>query len=273
MRAIDDLSDRGLNRLLKDLHAVKNEDGTFTFKDLQGISDSLVRDLIASNTDSDIVNQVALNENGEFNVPISASPLSKQLVAKLISKVNKETVDINLPGGTFVQMSSFGMKSIDKLGQAEAKQDYSKYMVNEGRKLMLKNENNSMDCVISINLLKHIIPGYDNMSFLEARQWLIDNHIIGDNASPSSMAYRVPTQGMSSIAALTIRGVVMSQAGDIIILPDEFTARTGSDFDIDKLFLTRYNYTTKRSNKLGRNATNVEKENALKGMMLGQMKY
>src|SRR5699024_10884324 len=110
MRAIDDLSDRGLNRLLKDLHAVKNEDGTFTFKDLQGISDSLVRDLIASNTDSDIVNQVALNERGEFNVPISASPLSKQLVTKLISKVNKETVDINLPGGTFVQMSSFGMK-------------------------------------------------------------------------------------------------------------------------------------------------------------------
>lgn len=265
MRAIDDLSDRGLNRLLKDLHAVKNEDGTFTFKDLQGISDSLVRDLIASNTDSDIVNQVALNENGEFNVPISASPLSKQLVTKLISKVNKETVDINLPGGTFVQMSSFGMKSIDKLSQAEAKQDYSKYMVNEGRKLMLKNENNSMDCVISINLLKHIIPGYDNMSFLEARQWLIDNHIIGDNASPSSMAYRVPTQGMSSIAALTIRDVVMSQAGDIIILPDEFTARTGSDFDIDKLFLTRYNYTTKRSNKLGRNATNTERENALKG--------
>lgn len=265
MRAIDNLSDRGLNRLLKDLHAVKNEDGTFTFKDLQGISDSLVRDLIASNTDSDIVNQVALNERGEFNVPISASPLSKQLVTKLISKVNKETVDINLPGGTFVQMSSFGMKSIDKLSQAEAKQDYSKYMVNEGRKLMLKNENNSMDCVISINLLKHIIPGYDNMSFLEARQWLIDNHIIGDNASPSSMAYRVPTQGMSSIAALTIRDVVMSQAGDVIILPDEFTARTGSDFDIDKLFLTRYNYTTKRSNKLGRNATNTERENALKG--------
>jgi len=30
---------------------------------------------------------------------------------------------------------------------------------------------------------------------------------------------------------------------DTIILPKEFTALTGSDFDIDKLFLTTFNYT------------------------------
>lgn len=264
MKAIDSLSDRGLNRILKDLHATKNEDGTYSFNDLTGLSEKLIRDMVASNMDTDMIDQVALNENGEFKVPLSASPVAKQLVTKIISSVNKETVDINLPGGTFVQMSSFGLKSITKVKESEAG-EYSKYIINGGNRLKLKNDDNSMDCVISINLLRHIIPGYSNMTFLEARQWLIDNHIIGSNASPSSMAYRVPTQGMSSIAALTIRDVVMSQAGDIIIMPDEFTARTGSDFDIDKLFLTRYNYTVKRSNELGQEASKDKVQAALKG--------
>lgn len=264
MRAIDNLSDRGLNRMLKELHVTKNEDGTYSFNDLKGLSDKLQRDLLASNADLDIIDQVTLNEKGEFKVPLSASPIAKQLVSKIISAVNKETVDINLPGGTFVQMSSFGLKSITKVKASESGQ-YSKYMINGGERLKLKNDNNSMDCVISINLLKHIIPGYNNMTFLEARQWLIDNNIIGKNASPSSMAYRVPTQGMSSIAALTIRDIVMSQAGDIIIMPDEFTARTGSDFDIDKLFLTRYNYTVKRLNIVDKIASKEQVEAALKG--------
>ena len=265
MKAIDNLSDRGLQRVLKDLHAVRNEDGTYSFEDYKGLSDKLIRDMIASNMDMDMIDQVSLNENGEFKIPLSASPVAKQLVTKIISAVNKETVDINLPGGTFVQMSSFGLKSIDKVKASESEK-YGKYMINNGDRLKLLASDKSMECVISINLLKHVIPGYNNMSFLEARQWLMDNHIIGnDKVSPSSMAYRVPTQGMSSIAALTIKDVVMSQAGDIIIMPDEFTARTGSDFDIDKLFLTRYNYTTKRSNEFGREATKDEISRSLKG--------
>ena len=36
--------------------------------------------------------------------------------------------------------------------------------------------------------------------------------------------------------------VYPEQIGDTITLPDEFTALTGSDFDIDKLFVARYNY-------------------------------
>ena len=137
--------------------------------------------MISSNMDSDIIDQVTLDETGNFKVPLSASPVAKQLVTKIISAVNKETVDINLPGGTFVQMSSFGLKSIDKVKASEAGQ-YSKYQINNGERLKLIADDRSMECVISINLLKHIIPGYENMSFLQARQWLMDNNIIGPNA-------------------------------------------------------------------------------------------
>lgn len=226
MDAINDLSDRGLARLMKQFHAEKTEDGSYRFKDLEGVSEKLVYSQLSSNADTDILEQISLNSEGEFNVPISVSPLAKKLVSNFISSINKETIDINLPGGTFIQMSSFGLKR-EKLSQKDAER--KGIIVNNGNRLKLVNDDNSMDCVISINLLKHFIPDYDKKTFEEARQWLIDNKVIGPEASPSAMAYRVPTQGMSSIAALSIRDVVMPQAGDIIILPDEFTARTGSD--------------------------------------------
>ena len=41
---------------------------------------------------------------------------------------------------------------------------------------------------------------------------------------------------------MRITDVLPPVVGDTIILPDEFTAQTGSDFDIDKLYIARYNY-------------------------------
>lgn len=99
-----------------------------------------------------------------------------------------------------------------------------------------------MDCIISINLLKHIIPDASKKSFSEQRQWLLDHNVIGDNANAIAMGYRIPTQGLSSVSGLHVKDVLPSNVGDTIILPDEFTAQTGSDFDIDKLYVARYNF-------------------------------
>jgi hypothetical protein len=41
----------------------------------------------------------------------------------------------------------------------------------------------------------------------------------------------------------TVADVLPEQSGDLIIVPEEFTAQTGSDFDVDKLFLATMSYT------------------------------
>jgi hypothetical protein len=96
------------------------------------------------------------------------------------------------------------------------------------------------------------------MSFTEARKWLIDNKVIGssfdytdkdgnkvhkDGASANIIGYRIPTQAQSSIHALRCVDV-LPVVRDTVVLPEEFTKITGSDFDIDKLFLSckPYNY-------------------------------
>lgn len=176
--------------------------------------------------------------DGKTNAPISGLSDNSWIESSLISMFNKSIVDTNLPGGMFIQMSSILYNKLT-IGSDSGLQ----------RKLNFTNEDGSMDCVISINLLKHIIPNYDTMTFSEAKKWLMDREVIGPNTKALAMGYRIPAQGQSSTAALRVVDVYPEQIGDTITLPDEFTALTGSDFDIDKLFVARYNY-DKNGNKI-----------------------
>lgn len=78
-------------------------------------------------------------------------------------------------------------------------------------------------------------------SFEKARQYLIDQGVIGHEAKGNILAYRIPTQAQSSIHALRCVDV-LPVVNDTVVLPAEFTKITGSDFDIDKLYLTALNY-------------------------------
>lgn len=75
------------------------------------------------------------------------------------------------------------------------------------------------------------------MTFEETKKWLINRGIIGQSAKACMIGYRIPTQAQSSIHALRIVDI-LPVVNDTIILPEEFTKITGSDFDIDKLFLS-----------------------------------
>ena len=80
-----------------------------------------------------------------------------------------------------------------------------------------------------------------DMTFDEARAWLIRKGIIGDKAKASIVSYRIPTQAESSIHALRCVDVI-PVVRDTIIYPEEYTKETGSDFDIDKDGLSTLNY-------------------------------
>ena len=247
MTAIKEISTRGTASIKKTLGIVDTENG-FTFKDLTGLSKELIRACKASGFSSDMLAQMMLDGKGRFMVPLSASISEKRLFSKLMSQINKKVIDLMLPGGTYVQEASLVLNSTRKLKMADAQAELSEsqetadYVINDGNRLKLMRTDGSMEAVISLNAFMHILPDDIKNDFIKSREWLRKNNIIGQFASPAAMGYRVPTQGMSSIAALTITDVLPPQIGDVIILPDEFTARTGADFDIDKLFLTRYNY-------------------------------
>jgi len=56
------------------------------------------------------------------------------------------------------------------------------------------------------------------------------------------VGYRIPTEAKYSMVPIRIKGFLPRTAGEGIMLPAEITTLSGSDFDIDKLYLMRYSF-------------------------------
>ena len=232
--AMNELSDRGRAKLEKRL---LGEDGKISQEKL---SKFLMDDLETQDTDNNILDGVTYDPStGRMNLSLSAISNNGWLESRTISLINKEVIDVNLPGGAFIQRSAFGLAA----DQADVISDK---MLNNGKPLKTIDEKDgSLQSIVSINLFKHFIPNYDKMTFTEARKWLIDNNVIGENSEPSAIGYRIPTQAQASIQALKFMDVLPEIMGDTIVLPEDFTKQTGSDFDIDKLYVSRYQFNSK----------------------------
>ena len=119
-------------------------------------------------------------ENGKLIIPLDALSDNKWLESRFLAMLDKAIVDVNLPGGAFIQRSAFGL-------EATGQDVITENMINDGKPLLMINEDNSMDSVVSINMFKHFIPNYNKMTFREARQWLLDHNIIGKNAKANAI--------------------------------------------------------------------------------------
>ena len=235
MKAINELSDLGLEELKSEMF---DKNGKF---DVERFSQFLIEELESRDADENLINgvQVVTDENGnkKFNVPLEAMSSVDWIQSILVSKINKKITDINIKGNAFYQRSVWGME-----GKPTILSDkYLDKSINNGDDLQVVNEKGSMDAVISIDYFMDIIPEDIRYDFNKSRQWLIDNKIIGKDAEANTIASRIPTQAQSSIHALRFVDV-LPVLRDTIVLPKEFTRITGSDFDIDKLYLARLSF-------------------------------
>lgn len=165
--------------------------------------------------------------------------------------VNGEVVDINTKGGSAVQQSIFGFVGYGKKTVASEEtvdwnalrdeQDFP--VLNKGKELKWLRKDGHMEIMLSMNFFRSVVPKEEQTTYENMRNWLFKHGIIGNNAKPFGVGYRIPTQGMSSMFSFVVADVLPQQAGDLIIVPKEFTAQTGSDFDVDKIYMAFMSYT------------------------------
>lgn len=247
MDSINQLSDMGVKEV-DDLFFTDNE------FDIQKFAKFLNDELTSRNANKNTIDAITIKIDADgskhLNVPLAAQSDPHWIESILTSALNKRIVDVKTPGNAFYQRSVFAMEGnvisddeYDKL-PAAARKVINWQTLNEGKQLQFINNDGSMDAVISIDYFEHIIP--EGMSFDQARKWLFDNKIIGNTSDvkANTIGYRIPTQAQSSIHALRFVDV-LPVVKDTIILPREFTKVTGSDFDIDKLYLASLAYNVK----------------------------
>lgn len=201
----------------------------------EALLNEIKNNAIRSGMPLNLIDNLKLKEDSDgthYKVELSALPNMKWVESRLAALVKKNIVDINIPSGSFVQMSNFAFSNINKKNTiVKSEQEYN--YENSGE-LNFRDPNNRLEAIVSINLFKHVIP--EGYTFEQAKKYLLDNPDL------LIMGYRIPTQGQNSIAAIHVVDLLPESTGDTIVLPAQFTTLTGSDFDIDKLYVARYNY-------------------------------
>ena len=189
--------------------------------DQKKLSEYLIEQLGTRNANKNLIDALTYNpQTGSMNAPIASTADASWMESMLISAANKDIIDIMTPGSSFIQRSVFAIEGKNGEGSIQGQEVYN------GKRLQMINEEGSMDAVISIDYFQDILP--KNLSYNEARQWLLDHNIIGEKATSNTIGYRIPTQAQSSIHALRFVDVVPA-VKSTVILPTEFTKITGSD--------------------------------------------
>lgn len=227
----------------------KNKEGRYVIPNQQRIQNYILS--ICENNDLGLSSEEIIRSGGKV-----ASLTARQIFEQSISSmVNKEVVDINTNGGAAVQQSCFGFVGYGKNNVVSEEQlkntnVSNRHVLNDGKSLRWYNGKGTMEVMLSLNFFRDVIPEKYNTDYTTARQWLVDNDIINGTKSdgtqsdpkPYGVGYRIPTQGMSSTFGFIVADVLPETSGDLIIVPTEFTAQTGSDFDVDKLYMATYSY-------------------------------
>lgn len=193
----------------------------------------LLQEEILSNDryNKDLINAVALLDDGEFAIPFFENSQSIRIEQIICSIIRKNITRQKTKGGTLIQCSSVGFSN----------------------KLRIKTKtvkDNKGYTHTSIEYFECYMPA-------SAREWLeplltkdgqidISKLDKGSESLLNAIGYRIPTEGMSSAIPLRIKGFLPVHQGDAIMFPAEVLAMSGSDFDVDKLFIMLYEFKTIR---------------------------
>lgn len=219
------------NGLLSDMILDNYKDVQKIFKSKENLSDEL-QSLMGSSPKYDFdIKQACKVRNGKFVVNLK-NPNIKDKLTALISSVLKNHVNKQLVrGGTAIQMTCWGGNDLN----------------------IVRDENGA------IQYMECYMPAYSK-SFVESmikEDGTLDVNKAKDKNLLNGLCYRIPTEDLYSTIPLKIKGFLPLQFGTNIMLPQEITTLTGSDFDVDKMYLILPDFEMKERFK-------IDKERAMR---------
>lgn len=208
-----------------------NKDGTVSKKKLLDlIKDELTRRELNDN----IKDALRLTDDGEFYIPIEALNNYEQIKNIIFSYVDKYISRPKVGGGAKIQVSGAGMEVAGQRIVASMNKKGKVTYTSAGLKFYTKEE----------KWMEIMVPNWfaDKIRKIPALNGLSDEEIIKKiNEGPdgqeilSGIGFRIPTQELNSVENFRIKAFLPAYLGDMIVVPEEITKKSGGDFDVDKL--------------------------------------
>ncbi len=243
------LSNLGYESILKEFGV--GTDGIIT--DIDGFYQSIIAELKSTGGSQNVIK--ALESETSIYGVAQAKPKLENIFSSILTK---RILKIKTNGGSFIQMSNFGLSKAEAEKQGIIwnpralktthppqflKDDKGEFTLSENGKKIIRPGG----ILLSGSFIAKYIPDYrkyvdkdgnadklfgyinENGEFVEG---VIDRKIL-----ENIIGYRIPNQGLSSNDALEIIGILPEENGDTVVAYTGITTKTGSDFDIDKMYL------------------------------------
>lgn len=250
---LDMMHENAYKELLNKLGIEDVGDG-FVLSDGKAVSEALAYEMFRRELSDNIKDSIQVDKNGEFIFPLEASPSYTQIKNIIYSFIHKSIISVKVNGRPHVQAPVTGfapLGSSRKLVRQIKDEQGNKKFVN-----ITKEEYEALDdadkksVMLTDNTLKFytkdapycevMLPHWFKVKMggkfkNEAALLEYLNNSPEGRKILSGVAFRIPTQSLSSMEVFRVKGFLPSYMGDTIIVPAEITTKAGSDFDIDKL--------------------------------------
>jgi hypothetical protein len=233
VKTIGNLSDEGYKRLIS--KAGIDDKGNII--NTKRFYKSLISELKSRGGSENVIKALEA-ETSLFGIPQTTGKIF-QIFASMI---NKSVIKIQTNGGSFIQMADFG------LTYNNIKQGKSGIILNPNIKglnppMIRTNEDGSRNVTpgsvfVPASFIAKYIPNWKDFTVDELFISYNGGHpIIDKRIQENIIGYRIPNQGLPSNDSLQIAGILPESAGDTIVAYVGITSKTGSDYDIDKMYV------------------------------------
>lgn len=194
----------------------------FRMADPTAISKTLEGEMLRRTMSENGIDTIQLNQDKQFPIPFEASPAYDQIKSIIYSMVNKSLISPKVNGAPHVQVP---VTMWEKSGDKSSTTTLGFYS---------KGKTQTNPCEV---MLPHWFKERLNKKRFPNDQALLDylNKTEEGRSILTGIGFRIPTQAMSSTEVFKVKGFLPKSMGYSVVVPAEITAKTGSDFDIDKL--------------------------------------
>jgi len=252
---ISELSNRGFDKVLNKLGLEKEEveydeeTGRWEIDsraNLNKLYDSLIEEYTNDGETGDVIQMLKERQPLDF-----IYTHGNTIMSKVTSIFTKNAIQLEQPGGSAIQMSNFGFDLGDDRGVAKTISQLPDHIKNEITWLQKENEltaptvkTNPKTGELEFSRAQVALP-YSALEKLFGEEWEELKNLpideLRDRIDPKALqgiGYRIPNQKLASNDPIEIVAILPPTAGNTIVAYAAVTTKTGSDFDIDKMYYT-----------------------------------
>jgi hypothetical protein len=230
------------NSLVKELNIPTNEDGSIKLDangnieglDMKLFFNKLRKECLRQGLDSNILEFFTLNEDSPYTELGRANTVMPTYMTNMMSKAQNVCQSMFNNAITRQKLPGFHAAQITNVGYSK----HLRYHPDGGRyiEVLLPKSN--------FGFAKNEDGSYTEPDEIRDE----DGNLVGGLLYQLQRAkldtiigYRIPTEGKQSICAMKIVGFTDDAQGSTIVVPDDWVAQTGSDFDIDSVYGIQHN--------------------------------